>query len=159
MENSSWYWQGSFPLQAYTILEGALCRPLVKKSPQPYPAGNILSDNNDLHDEACPWVRQSHECQGRTECSMIGLKSCWEPKTHAWCCKSGQDPMFGELIGPKGKPTTTILLNELSDKLPSNFISLYSQISTALRSHQRFFVQLTQMAVDLEFHKWSKCRH
>lgn len=57
--------------------------------------------------------------------------------------------MFGELIGPKGKPTATVLLNELSDKLPSNFVSPYSQISAVIRHHQRFFVQLTQMAVDL----------
>jgi hypothetical protein len=52
-------------------------------------------------------------------------------------CQSDQDPVVGELISPKGKLTTIILLNRHSFKLPCDFVSLYSQINTALRPHSK----------------------
>ena len=55
--------------------------------------------------------------------------------------------------GPRGKPTTSILLNRHSIKLPSRVICLYSQISATLTPHRRsFFVQWA--AVSGKMHGW-----
>lgn len=43
---------------------------------------------------------------------------------HGWYCKSRQEPMTRELTGPRDKPTTIILLNRPSIKLPSELTSL-----------------------------------
>lgn len=44
--------------------------------------------------------------------------------------------MAGELTGPKGEPTTIILLSRENIQLPFKFVSLYTEMNTALRPHQ-----------------------
>jgi hypothetical protein len=41
------------------------------------------------------------------------------------------------ILGHRSEPTTTILLSEHRIKHPSKFLSLYSQITTVLRPHQK----------------------
>lgn len=45
--------------------------------------------------------------------------------------------MVEEFIGLKGEPTAIILLNGHGIKLPTTFLSLYPQVSVALRPHHR----------------------
>jgi hypothetical protein len=67
---------------------------------------------------------------------------------HGCYGKSGHEPIVGRLTGPRSK--LLLLLNIQSIKLPSKFISLYSQISLDLKPHQRsFFVQWTVVNTEL----------
>lgn len=43
------------------------------------------------------------------------------------------------VIGLKGKPKTIILLNRHVNKLSHKLLSLYPEISTSFKSHQRSF--------------------
>lgn len=68
---------------------------------------------------------------------QLNLRSTLQEERHACYSKSGQEPQLGELIGPRRKFTTIILLNGPIIKLFSKFISLYQQIGEILRHHQK----------------------
>lgn len=51
-----------------------------------------------------------------------------EEETHSWCCNSCQEPMFGKIVGSRGKPTSITLPSE------------YKMFSEGLRLHLRSFV-------------------
>lgn len=62
---------------------------------------------------------------GVTNHFWLDLRLTSQKEMHAWYCTFGQELMVGELVGPKAKPTTVILLQGYSIKLLSKFISTY----------------------------------
>lgn len=56
---------------------------------------------------------------------------------------------------PRGKPNTTVLPKEHSNKIPPNDILLYSEIRALLSRHQRSF--LPQQRTNTETHSITQC--
>lgn len=48
----------------------------------------------------------------------------------------GQEPVFRQITDRRGEPTTIMLLNALSMKLFSKYLSSHPQIRTPLNTHQ-----------------------
>lgn len=57
---------------------------------------------------------------------MIKYKALFHKSKHRPGTVSGQESMVKEFTGPRGEPSTVILLSRHSIKLLSEFISLYS---------------------------------
>lgn len=66
-------------------------------------------------------------------------------------CRSGQKPMFQEIIGSNCEPTLAALLNEHVIKLPFKIFCLCTYVSAVFKPNQRNF--LLHLA---ETHSWSK---
>lgn len=64
------------------------------------------------------------EVMGVAKHFLVGFKADLQEETHAWYCKSDQEPTVGELTGPRDEPATIIELNGHCIKLLSKFISL-----------------------------------
>lgn len=56
---------------------------------------------------------------------------------------------YEKIMGPKGEPNITMLLNGHSSKLTLSDLSLHIQISASLNSHQRSF-RLKWMVIETE---------
>lgn len=57
---------------------------------------------------------------------------------HAWLCRSGQEPVAGEVTGPRAESTTVVLLNgRLSDCLLNTSIHTHRLVSLSafIRAH------------------------
>lgn len=57
---------------------------------------------------------------------------------HAWLCRSSQEPVAGEVTGPRAEPTTVVLLNgRLSDCLLNTSIHTPRSVSFSafIRAH------------------------
>lgn len=66
------------------------------------------------------------------------LRPVPQEETHAWYCESGQECKVGEHL--RDELTAAILLSEHNIKRLSEFISLYPQVSAALRCQRSLFV-------------------
>lgn len=74
-------------------------------------------------------ARYNHRYNGVL--STIGVKKSLDLSSsceaiYAWFYNSGQEPVFGDLIGPSNELSTIILVNGCTIKLPSKYVCLYS---------------------------------
>lgn len=121
------------------------------------PAVNPVNFNNDI------LARFTHGRKSGMSIMWVSIHSLIEGPLHKRKqmpdTKSSQELTAGELTGLKGEPAPTVLLCAHTARLLSNFVSLYPQISTALRAHQRSpLVWWTMVSTGTRSRPGNKCQ-
>jgi hypothetical protein len=111
------------------MLEGAMEASRGEKTSIALPRPRTCMLKAALPVKICPAVQQRHDyCHGAKNCFLIEFETCIQGRNVASYYSLCQNPIAGEVIGPRVESAIVILLNAHSVKLSSKYLCLCPSI-------------------------------